>query len=341
MEITPKVPTIILGYAGFNAELRLQHVLVNRTCREMTLAEKGLQYAEELFLKNLADIYKVMQWNDRHNIRFYRLSSDIAPHITNPTFLTETQKSDVTQLAYDLTKFTKQLQKIGRYIRENNIRLTFHPDLFAVLNSETDLIVLKTFRDLHFHATILDLMELDYNSVIVLHGGGVYGNKPAAMTRWIANFNRLPLYIKRRVVLENDETSYNIEDVLKMSSMVDPFPIDLSSLVPVPVVFDIFHYYCYNIMLAKSSLVTYTQPSVTDILPKVLKTWGTRHMKMHISEQDPNLSTGAHADFVNIIPDELFDFVKQTEKDLYLMIESKYKEESVLFLRKKYGDRVN
>jgi UV DNA damage repair endonuclease len=81
------------------------------------------------------------------------------------------------------------------------------------------------------------------------------------------------------------------------------------------------------------------QPSITELLPKIKETWGLRSIKMHISEQDPELSLGAHAAFVNVIPKELFDFaaeLEKEEKDLYLMIESKAKEQSLLFLRDKY-----
>jgi UV DNA damage endonuclease len=342
---------IILGYPGYNTELRELGVLVNRTCREATGMEKGIKYMEDLFFKNLSDIFKTLQWNAEHNIKFYRMSSDIAPHCTNPNFLAEKDRQDFNKLVYSLEPYKKYLKKIGKFAKNNGIRVTFHPDLFTILNSQNNDIVIKSFRDLHFHAILLDYMELDNNSVVILHGGGVYGDKNAAIKNWVKNFNKLPDYIKKRVVIENDEYSYSTEDVLLISSMVKPYEIispktGKKIMSTLPVVFDVFHYYCYNIMLAKKRAELDApsialQPTMPELLPKIKKTWDTseRNIKMHISEQDPELSFGAHAAFVNVIPKELFDFaneLEKEEKDLYLMIESKSKEQSLLFLQEKY-----
>ena len=35
----------------------------------------------------------------------------------------------------------------------------------------------QTIYDLKYHADVLDLMRLDNNSVMVVHGGGLYGDK--------------------------------------------------------------------------------------------------------------------------------------------------------------------
>lgn len=328
---------LILGYAGYNLTLRQDHVMINRTCREATALDKGISYLEELFFKNLSDLLKTMQWNAEHDVKFYRISSDIAPHCTNPNLMNEKDKKDYTKLVYPLEKFGKHLKKIGKYAKDHNIRITFHPDIFNVLNSPDTNVVLKTYRDLHFHSTLLDLMGLDMNSVLVLHGGGVYGDKENSMKRWIENFNKLPSYIKQRIVLENDETGYNAEDVLKMAGSVD---------YKIPVVFDVFHYYCYNIWLLKRAAleeeekIIETQKSIEELLPLIKKTWdiSNRDMKMHISEQSKEDTLkgyiGAHSDFIDVIPTEIIDFAK--DKTIYLMCECKGKELCLLHLRKKY-----
>lgn len=329
---------IILGYAGYNMTLRQQSFLVNRTCREATAREKGIGYLEELFFKNLSDLLKTIQWNKENNIYFYRISSELAPHCTNPSLLPDTDKKDFTKLVYPLEKFKKYLKRIGNYAKKNKIRLTFHPDLFSVLNSPDENVVLKTKRDLHFHCKLLELMELDCNSIVILHGGGVYGNKIESMKRWVNNFNKLPDYIKHRVVLENDETNFSVEDVLKISNNVNEFEIKHKGkkyLSKVPIVFDVFHYYCYNYYILKRGTLE-KQLSITNVLHLVKKTWdaSNRLMKIHISEQDHELVVGAHSNYVNVIPQEILDFAKKT--DLYVMIEAKAKELAVLHLRKKY-----
>lgn len=339
---------IILGYAGYNLTLRQQNIKINRTCRQATAEEKGIEYLEDLTRRNLEDLYKTVVWTHENNIKFYRIGSDLCPHITNyRLFTNENDRKDFTKLLYSLEQFQKLFKKVGNYAKKNNIRLTFHPDIFNVLNSIDDDIVLRTFRDLHYHTTMLKLMELDTNSILVLHGGGIYGDKINSMKRWIENFNKLPNYIKERIVLENDETNFNTEDVLKMVNSVDSFEVNIpnkkneTKLCKPPVVFDIFHYYVYNLTILRREL-NEVQLSVDKILPLVKKTWdeSNRIMKIHISEQLQGTHIiGAHADFVNVIPDDIINFAKKIEPDnLYCMVECKTKELGVLHLKKKYPE---
>ena len=78
---------------------------------------------------------------------------------------------------------------------------------------------------------MLDLMGLDHHSVMVIHGGGVYGDKEGTIKRWCENFYRLPKRVQKRLVIENCEKSYSVEDCLRISDMVN-----------IPVVFDTHHY---------------------------------------------------------------------------------------------------
>ncbi len=41
------------------------------------------------------------------------------------------------------------------------------------------------------------------NSVMVVHGGGMYGDKEKTKQRWCENYLRLPQSVKNRLVLEN------------------------------------------------------------------------------------------------------------------------------------------
>ena len=69
---------------------------------------------------------------------------------------------------------------------------------------------------------------------MVIHGGGVYDDKNTTMDRWIDRFNKLPDKIKNRLVLENCEKNFSIEDCLYVNSKTG-----------VPIVFDTHHYDCY------------------------------------------------------------------------------------------------
>ena len=64
-------------------------------------------------------------------------------------------------------------------------------------------------------------MELDQNSVMVIHGGGMYGNKQETMDRWCEQFNLLPERVRSRLVLENCEKCFSIEDCLQVSKKIN------------------------------------------------------------------------------------------------------------------------
>ena len=81
-------------------------------------------------------------------------------------------------------------------------RLTFHPGQYVVLSSPLEKNVKQSIKELDYHAKILELMGCDKNSVMVIHGGGVYGDKEKTIERWCENYNNLPNHIKNRLVLE-------------------------------------------------------------------------------------------------------------------------------------------
>jgi UV DNA damage endonuclease len=324
------IKNIRLGYAGQNVHLRKKHIFASHTCRSETVRTSGLPYVIELVHTNLDAVLKILEWNEAHGIRFFRIGSDFAPHITNPEFVAN--KKDYRSLAYDPKLFKKQFKAIGDYAKKHGHRLTFHPDPFIVLGTKNDYMLTKSFRELYFHTVVLELMGLDCNSIIVLHGGGMYDNKQHAMLRWIERFNSLPVNIKSRIVLENDEYCYNIEDVLYMSNGVNTFNVPGFGKSKIPVVFDVFHYNCYDKVLSNRGITNYKQKPIKQLIPHIVASWGKRTPKMHISSQKPRAVLGSHSDFIkDPIPKELFAI-----KNLDLMVEAKAKEKALVKLVKAY-----
>lgn len=299
--------SIRLGYPGINITLRDKY-FTGRTCRVRTAHEKGKSYLESLARKNLQDLLVILQWNEDHGIKFYRISSGICPHITNPELCND--PSNWRELSYSLKKFSKLLQKIGEFARKHKHRLTFHPDPFITLGTADEAIKLRNMRELYFHAKILDMMKLDGNSIICIHGGGVYNNKPETMKRWIKNYKNLPQNIKNHLALENDEFSYSLNDVLYLSDETG-----------VPVIADLFHYDCYEETAVKKNVPK--QDSLKILLPRVVKSWKSRQIKIHIASQKPEAVRGAH-DFYTELPDivKTWDLTPQLD----IMIEAKCKE---------------
>lgn len=304
--------SIQLGLCCLNIELRecKPSVFSSRSVILKTLHEKGVDNLKAKIVENLQDVLIMMDWNEANGIKVFRLSSEMFPHISNPN------APDYTlEFAKDL------LKRIGEKSKKYNQRLTFHPGHFNCLGSPTESVIEHTIRDLDYHASVLDMMELGPNSVMVIHGGGIYGDKNKTIDRWCENYNKLPDNIKRRLVLENCERNFSIEDCLRVSEKVK-----------VPVVFDTHHYECYNIMHPNEKLEI-----ADNYISKILETWSRRGIKpkFHVSEQGAG-KCGHHSDYIETIPNYLLEIPKKYKTDIDIMIEAKMKEKAIFKLYEKY-----
>ena len=110
-----------------------------------------------------------------------------------------------------------------------------HPDQFIVLNSKNRKVVERSIAELYYHAEILDLMKLKNDSKIQLHIGGRYDDKNKSISRFIKEFKILDDKIRNRLVIENDDHIYKLNDCLILSEKID-----------IPILFDYFHHLIYN-----------------------------------------------------------------------------------------------
>jgi len=53
-------------------------------------------------------------------------------------------------------------------------------------------------------------MGMGKDSVMVVHGGGLYGDKEKTKKRWAEQYFKLPENIQKRLVIENCERCFNI-----------------------------------------------------------------------------------------------------------------------------------
>jgi UV DNA damage endonuclease len=303
-----------LGYACINTSI---NYCVNRSCIAKTFREKGAEYAIGLAKSNLASVLKILEWNEANNIKLYRMSSDMIPHITNPEFIDDKKGH---KYAYGLENFSDLCDQIGAYARKYNHRLTFHPDQFNQVASPNEKVFEKTVKDLSFHADLLDMMGMDGNSVMVVHGGGMYDDKKATLERWVTRFWMLPENVRNRLVIENCERCYSAIDLLPVARAIRR-----------PLVFDTHHHQCYDISTEKL-------PDPSTFMREVLDTWKICNIrpKFHISEQNIDKRLGAHSDYVYNIPNYLYDIIK-TGEEIDIMIEAKAKELAVLKLYSIYA----
>lgn len=292
------------GYACLNTELRKAKppVFTSRTCRKKTFEEKGLDYAKSLAIQNLKDLLTILKWNVKNNIYFMRMSSEMFPFASH------------AELGYSLDFADHLLKEIGVYAKVNKIRLSMHPSHYNVLNSIKPEVVKNTIRDLLHHSEIMDRMGLGKDSVMILHGGTAAPNKKDALSRLENQIDLLPECIKDRIVLENCENNFSVNELL-----------DISEKLLIPICVDTHH--------------DAINPSEFDF-NRVLKVWEIRGIKpkVHVSnsvpgilETDNKTARRKHSDYITFIHDKLL----KVKRPIDVMFEAKMKEQAVLRFRNK------
>ena len=305
--------SIQLGLCCINNCLRCSKppVFCSRTMILKTIAIKGVEEIRVRAMKNLQDLKVLLEWNYNHGIFVYRMSSEMFPHLSNDKII-----------KYSLDFAKEILAEIGLLSRKLNQRLTFHPGQFNNLGSPREEVITKTITELEDHCHIMDLMNLDKHSVIVIHGGGTYGNKINSINRFKTNFYKLNESTRNRLVLENCEKSYSTEDCIEMCNELN-----------IPMVHDTHHYTCYSLYHPEIP-----QRPAEELIPEILETWNRRGIKpkFHISEQGPG-RIGHHSDYIESIPKYLLDIPEKYNISIDLMVEAKMKEQAIIRLKEKYS----
>ena len=171
-------------------------------------------------------LHDVLDYLKAEKLNMYRLSSDIAPYATHP---------DMPQFHTMVAESDAELRAFGAKARDYDIRLSFHPSQYVLLNAPNPELTRKSIWDLANQAEMLDRMELDDEAVMITHVGGVYDDHEASRARWIEGWNQCPEHVKRRLVLENDDIRFSAADVLWIHERTG-----------VRLIFDYQHFWCLN-----------------------------------------------------------------------------------------------
>jgi len=124
----------------------------------------------------------------------------------------------------------RRFEECGRFAREHNVRLSFHPDQFVVLNSPNPKTLAHSFAELSYQAEVAAWVGAD---TLNIHGGGAYGDKAIALSALRKSIERLPKPVRARLTLENDDKVYAPADLLPVCADVG-----------VPLVYDVHHHRC-------------------------------------------------------------------------------------------------
>jgi UV DNA damage endonuclease len=331
-----------LGYACLNTYLRAAHIPVfsSRTCRIASILEhrhplkdptqpehatknrpdkeqpadvaRGQAYVEALGLANACDIPKMLRWNERYGIKFLRLSSEMFPFASHDVY------------GYKLSSFASEaLAEAGSVAADLGHRLTTHPGQFTQLGSPRKEVITASIRDLEYHCELLDLLKLppqqDRDAVMILHMGGIFGDKAATLNRFRENYAQLSPSIKKRLVLENDDVCYSVHDLLPICEELN-----------IPLVLDYHH---HNLIFDADKVREGTL-DIMDLYDRIKATWIRKNItqKMHYSEPTPAAITvrqrRKHNPRVATLP--------PCAADMDLMIEAKDKEQAVFELMRTF-----
>lgn len=267
---------------------------------------------------NLKNTMRILYFNHAYNIKVFRFTSKLVPLATHP--LTE---------GWDYAKeFESEFKEIGDFVKQNDFRVSAHPDHFTLINSESDKVLEDSIKDLDYHVKVYEAMGLDdYRYKLVLHVGGLYKDKHAAIDRFKKNFIMLPDRIRKRIILENDDKSYTASDVLGICK-------DLK----LPMVLDVHHHNCAN-----------NGERIQDLLPDIFMTWDGEYFKpkIHFSSPRDCKDFRSHADEIALNEfKEFLDIARGVGKDFDVMLEVKNKEMALLNLSEKLAkiegiERIN
>lgn len=291
---------IRLGYACISKTL--SNVTTSSTITYTTFQkDKDYKKIDTAIKSNLNALKEILTYNIKNNIHFFRLSSKLIPLAT---------KGDVI---FDyIDPYKDYYNSITKIIKDNKLRIDFHPDEFCVLNSTKSEVVKNSIAILEYHYNLLKALEIK-NKILVLHIGGNTFGKKNSISRFINNFNTLSKEIQESIAIENDDKIFNISDCVYISKNIN-----------VPVILDYHHHIC-----------NHDELDINDYLKDILSSWHNTTPKMHFSSPKNKTKKDfrSHNDYINV--DDFINFIdllKPFNHDIDIMIEAKAKDEALFRL---------
>lgn len=299
-----------LGYVSLSTAL--DKVTPSKTITYTNYEKDGfpVEKLHEIINQNLDSLYKILTYNVKNNIHFYRLTSKLIPLATH------------NKVNFDyINPFKNKYKVLSELIDNYDLRVDTHPDQYAVLNSTSKKIVDNTVEILEYHYKILKEFGIK-KPIIILHVGSSAGGKKASITRFINNFNKLPNYLRKSIAVENDDKIFNVIDVLRLCKKIN-----------VPMVLDYHHYVCNN-----------EGENLCDYINDIIATWKEITPKYHFSSPKSKLKKEyrSHSEFIN--SDEFIKFLnilKTQNKDADIMLEAKAKDDALSRLVRELKYKTN
>ncbi len=264
-------------------------------------SRSGRRYLTDIARHNAQALIAAVERCHQLGIGAFRITSQILPLATHPEsgyLLERLDPSGEIEATFFLA---------GDLARSYDVRLSFHPDQFVVLNSAFERVTQLALAELELQGSIAELIGAD---TIVLHAGGAFGGVPAALERLQRGVERLSAGTRARLALENDDRHFA--------------PLDLAPLCRqegIPLVYDVHHHRCHGDGL-----------TVAEATEMAAETWEGREPWCHLSSPREGWmarNPRPHADYIDPtdFPEEWLD------RRMTVDVEAKAKERAVLALK--------
>lgn len=300
-----------LGYACINMFLAENKITVNRSMVKKTFLSKGIAYASELALKNVADLEKIVDWNIENGLLLYRMSGEMFPWMSD---------YELDALP-DYAEIEAVLARIGQRAQDHDLRLTYHPGPFNVLATKNADVLRKTMKELRQYGEVMDLIGLPQTpfAKINIHVGGAYGDKASATDRFCESYRQLPDTARQRLTVENDDRA----NLFAMSDL-----LEIHRRVGIPLVFDYHHHQLHPGGLTEAEAMTVAAATWPAGVTPVVHYSSSRR-----TFEEPTAVEVAHADYI-------YNFIDLHGQEVDVMLEAKAKERAALRYLEEFADSV-
>ncbi len=267
---------------------------------------ESLEKLSGIVINNFNTSEKIVRHCAASGIKGYRLSSDLCPVIKHP---------DVMLGLEDLPNYSdieESIKDLSAAIKETGIRVSAHPSEYITLTSDDPIKVQHSIIDLELHADIFDRLELtrSYYNPLNIHIRKEGEAKDLSDT-FMSNYNMLSESVKKRLVLENNDTgnTWTVNNLIKY--FFEPHGI--------PVTFDHLHHEMLN-----------HDVSHKDAFYAALSTWPVIPI-FHYSEGKNG--TRAHRDMADNLPENY-------DEDVLFDVELKSKDYAILDILERYDRKI-
>lgn len=271
------------------------------------LDEDGRRYRVlRVATANLEKTLRIMWFLRAHQIACYRISAQLIPLATHELLEGWAWWEEPALVEIGAT--------IGGVVKAEGYRLSSHLPEVCGLTSPGNLRWTRAY--LEYHRRLFDLLQLDERHKIVMHVGGGYGDKEGALRRARLSAAQFTEWERRRVVLENDDRTFSLLDVL---SLAEEFGLGVA--------FDWHHHRCHSGGL--------TDEGLKEALGRAFALWRDRPPKVHLSSPKSPRQPRAHADYVDVdYVRPFFTLAAETGiSALDVMVEAKMKDLALFRLR--------